>query len=119
MWNLFGKYKGKKVLPSARQMNLIAAILNHVTQGTGIKMSMPQSPSTDAPWTIGVDTEWLRSFVNPGTSGSSATITVVSSVTWTSPNIVVKSRQLTYTNGLLTNVGNETTSNIATVAYSS
>lgn len=70
MWNLFGKYKGKKVLPSARQMNLIAAVLNHVTQGTGIKMSMPQSPSTDAPWTIGVDTEWLKSFVGGGYSGA-------------------------------------------------
>ena len=66
MWNLFGKYKGRKVLPSARQMNLIAAILNHVTQGTGIKMDRPQTPSTDAPWVIGVDTEWLKSFVGGG-----------------------------------------------------
>ena len=66
MWNLFGRYKGKKVLPSARQMNLIAAILNHVVQGTGIKMNTPQQPSTDAPWTIGVDVEWLKAFVGGG-----------------------------------------------------
>ena len=66
MWNLFGRYKGKKVLPSARQMNLIAAILNHVAQGTGIKMNTPQQPSTDAPWTIGVDVEWLKAFVVGG-----------------------------------------------------
>lgn len=63
MWNLFGRYKGRKVLPSARQMNLIAAILNHVTQGTGIKMDMPQLPSTDSPWTIGIDVDWLKDFV--------------------------------------------------------
>jgi len=66
MWNLFGRYKGNRVLPSARQMNLIAAILNHVTQGTGIKMNTPQQPSTDAPWTIGVDVEWLKAFVGGG-----------------------------------------------------
>lgn len=70
MWNLFGRYKGKNVLPSARQMNLIAAILNHVTQGTGISMDKPQQPSTDSPWKIGVDVEWLKSFV-----GGSATLT--------------------------------------------
>ena len=69
MWNLFGRYKGKKVLPSARQMNLIAAILNHVTQGTGIAMDKPQLPSTDTPWKIGVDVEWLKAFV--GGSGYS------------------------------------------------
>ena len=66
MWNLFGRYKGRKVLPSARQMNLIAAILNHVTQGTGIKMDMPQLPSTDSPWTIGIDIDWLKAFVGVG-----------------------------------------------------
>jgi hypothetical protein len=66
MWNLFGRYKGKKVLPSARQMNLIAAILNHVTQGTGISMDTPQQPSTDSPWKIGIDVEWLKSFVSGG-----------------------------------------------------
>ena len=66
MWNLFGRYKGKKALPSARQMNLIAAILNHVTQGTGISMKMPHQPSTDAPWIIAVDTEWLKTFVGGG-----------------------------------------------------
>jgi len=71
MWNLFGRYKGKKALPSARQMNLIAAILNHVTQGTGISMQMPQQPSTDAPWIIAVDTEWLKEFVGGGGSGYS------------------------------------------------
>ena len=63
MWNLFSRYRGKKVLPSARQMNLIAAILNHVTQGTGIKMHTPQLPSTDSPWIIGIDVEWLKTFV--------------------------------------------------------
>ncbi len=63
MWNLFERYKGKKVLPSARQMNLTAAILNHVTQGTGISMDMPQVPSTASPWRIGVDVEWLKAFV--------------------------------------------------------
>ena len=71
MWNLCGRYKGKKALPSARQMNLIAAILNHVTQGTGISMQMPQQPSTDAPWVISVDTEWLKEFVGGGGSGYS------------------------------------------------
>ena len=69
MWNLFGRYKGKKVLPSARQMNLIAAILNHVTQGTGISMQMPQQPSTDAPWVIAVDTKWLQEFIGGGGGG--------------------------------------------------
>ena len=63
MWNVFGRYKGRKVLPSARQMNLIAAILNHVTQGTGIKLDCPQSPSTDSPFVIAVDTAWLAEFV--------------------------------------------------------
>ena len=71
MWNLFGRYKGKKALPSARQMNLIAAILNHVTRGTGISMQMPQQPSTDAPWVISVDTEWLKEFVGGCGSGYS------------------------------------------------
>ena len=66
MWNIFGRYRGRKVLPSARQMNLIAAILNHVTQGTGISMSTPQMPSTDAPWVIGIDVEWLKAFVGGG-----------------------------------------------------
>ena len=63
MWNIFGRYKGKKALPSARQMNLIAAILNHVTQGTGIAMKTPQLPSTDTPWEIGIDTAWLGEIV--------------------------------------------------------
>ena len=71
MWNIFGRYKGKKVLPSARQMNLIAAILNHVTQGTGIAMDTPQQPSTDSPWRISVDVDWLKDFVGGG-SGSIA-----------------------------------------------
>ena len=71
MWSLFDRYKGKKVLPSARQMNLMAAILNHVTQGTGILMHMPQQPSTDSPWTIGIDVEWLKDFVGGGGSGYS------------------------------------------------
>lgn len=66
MWNIFGRYKGKKVLPSARQMNLIAAILNHVTQGTGIAMDTPQQPSTDSPWRISVDVDWLKEFVGGG-----------------------------------------------------
>ena len=66
MWNLFGRYRGKKVLPSARQMNLIAAILNHVTQGTGISMDMPQQPSTNSPWKIAIDVEWLKEFVGGG-----------------------------------------------------
>lgn len=79
MWNLFGKYKGKKVLPSARQMNLIAAVLNHVTQGTGIKMDQPQTPSTDAPWVIGVDTEWLKSFVGGGSGYSGAANSLIKS----------------------------------------
>ena len=70
MWNIFGRYRGKKVLPSARQMNLIAAILNHVTQGTGINMDTPQQPSTDAPWKIAVDVKWLKEFV-----GGAATLT--------------------------------------------
>lgn len=71
MWSLFDRYKGKKVLPSARQMNLIAAILNHVTQGTGISMDKPQQPSTDSPWKIGVDVGWLKEFVGGGGSGYS------------------------------------------------
>lgn len=66
MWNLFGRYKGKKVLPSARQMNLIASILNHVCAGTGIRMEMPQQPSTDAPWRIYIDVAWLKKFVGGG-----------------------------------------------------
>lgn len=78
MWNLFGRYKGRKVLPSARQMNLIAAILNHVTQGTGIKMDMPQLPSSDSPWTIGVDVEWLKEFVG-GSNYSGAANSLIKS----------------------------------------
>ena len=64
MWNIFGRYRGKKVLPSARQMNLIASILNHVAQGTGIAMETPQQPSTDAPWKIGIDVDWLNEFLD-------------------------------------------------------
>ena len=79
MWNLFGRYKGKKVLPSARQMNLIAAILNHVTQGTGISMQMPQQPSTDAPWIIAVDTKWLQEFVGGGSGYSGAANSLIKS----------------------------------------
>ena len=70
MWNLFERYKGRKVLPSARQMNLIAAILNHVTSGTGVKMDTPIMPSTDRPWVIAIDTKWLKEFVGGGNSGN-------------------------------------------------
>lgn len=79
MWNLFGRYKGKKALPSARQMNLIAAILNHVTQGTGISMQKPQQPSTDAPWIIAVDTKWLQEFVGGGSGYSGAANSIIKS----------------------------------------
>lgn len=86
MWNLFGRYKGKKALPSARQMNLIAAILNHVTQGTGISMTMPQNPSTDAPWIIAVDKEWLSEFVGGGSgSGPELSNTTPAAPSQTSP----------------------------------
>ena len=79
MWNLFGRYKGKKALPSARQMNLIAAILNHVTQGTGISMDKPQLPSTDSPWKIGVDVKWLKAFVGGGSGYSGAANSIIKS----------------------------------------
>ncbi len=81
MWQIFGRYRGRRVVPTARQMNLIAAILNHVTQGTGIRMTMPQSPSTDAPWIISVDVEWLMSFIASFTSGNFVTLNTAQDIT--------------------------------------
>lgn len=72
--------------------------------------------------TIGVDQEDFENAVKQTVgmipSGETATLTVVTSVTWSTPNIVIKSRQLTFTDGVLTAVGAETSANITTVAYS-
>lgn len=115
MWNIFGRYKGRKALPSARQMNLIAAILNHVTQGPGIAMKTPQLPSTDTPWVIGVDVEWLKAFVGGGgTSGATGSLTVVTDVVWTGTQLRKKTRTLTLADGLVSEIGNETTTTIDT-----
>lgn len=58
MWHLFDRYKGV-VWPKARQMNLIARILNNLCQGTGIKLNTPTNPSPASPVTISVDEDWL------------------------------------------------------------
>lgn len=52
-------------------------------------------------------------------SGTTATVTVVTSVTWNGTQLVIKSRNLTYNHGILTSTGTESTSNINTVAYTS
>lgn len=73
--------------------------------------------------TIGVDQEdfenAVKQVVGTTPSGETATFNVVTSVTWSSPNLVVKTRQLTYTDGVLTAIGTEQTTDIGTVAYSS
>lgn len=53
------------------------------------------------------------------TTGNTATVTVVTSVTWSGTQIVIKSRTLTYQYGILTSTGTESTSYINTIAYSS
>lgn len=50
-------------------------------------------------------------------SGTTTTVTVVTSVTWNGTQLVIKSRNLTYNHGILTSTGTESTSNINTVAY--
>ena len=72
MWHLFDSYKGV-VWPKARQLNLIARILNNLCPGTGIKLETPTNPSPSAPVTIGIDTEWLDDYI--GDSGDNENIT--------------------------------------------
>ena len=64
MWHLFDRYKGV-VWPKARQLNLIAKILNNLCEGTGIKLDTPTVPSPASPVTISVDTEWLAGIPRP------------------------------------------------------
>ena len=68
MWHLFDRYKGV-VWPKARQLNLIAKILNNLCQGTGIKLHTPTAPSPADPVTIGIDTEWLDDYIGDTSSG--------------------------------------------------
>ena len=68
MWHLFDRYKGV-VWPKARQLNLIAKILNNLCQGTGIKLDMPTNPSPAAPVTIGIDMEWLDERIGEASAG--------------------------------------------------
>ena len=99
MWQIFGRYKGRRVVPTARQMNLIAAILNHVTQGTGIRMTMPQSPSTDSPWIISVDEEWLNSIIESSSpSGNFVTLDTQQNIT-ANKNIVGSVLTVKYADG--------------------
>lgn len=74
MWSLFDRYKGV-VWPKARQLNLIAKILNNLCAGTGIKLDTPTVPSPASPVTISVDTEWLDEYIGeiPSGGGGSAT----------------------------------------------
>lgn len=58
MWSLFDRYKGV-VWPKARQLNLIAKILNNLCAGTGIELDTPTVPSPASPVTISVDKKWL------------------------------------------------------------
>ena len=68
MWHLFDRYKGV-VWPKARQMNLIAKILNNLCAGDGIKLTTPSVPSPAAPVTIAVDTEWLDNYMGGSGGG--------------------------------------------------
>lgn len=68
MWHLFDRYKGV-VWPKARQLNLIAKILNNLCAGTGIKLDTPTVPSPASPVTIGIDTEWLEDKIGDRPSG--------------------------------------------------
>ena len=66
MWNLFSRYKGGKAVPSAKQLNLIADILNNITAGSGIALTTPSAPTPSAPVVVAIDTEWLKAFVGGG-----------------------------------------------------
>lgn len=74
MWHLFDRYKGV-VWPKARQMNLIAKILNNLCAGTGIKIDTPTVPSPASPVTISVDNKWLDDHIgNDGLDNHTFTI---------------------------------------------
>lgn len=68
MWHLFDRYKGV-VWPKARQMNLIARILNNFSEGVGMKLTLPSNPSASAPVVFAIDTEWLADHVGGGDVG--------------------------------------------------
>ena len=68
MWHLFDRYTGV-VWPKARQLNLIARILNNICAGVGMKLTLPSSPSASSPVVIAIDTEWLKDHVGGGGSG--------------------------------------------------
>jgi len=68
MWHLFDRYRGV-VWPKARQMNMIARILNNLCAGTGINLTMPTVPSPASPVIIAVDTEWMDEQIARATNG--------------------------------------------------
>lgn len=68
MWHLFDRYTGV-VWPKARQMNLIARILNNFSAGVGMKLTLPSNPSPSAPVVFALDTEWLADHVGGGGGG--------------------------------------------------
>ena len=68
MWHIFDRYKGV-VWPKARQMNLIARILNNLCAGAGITIDTPADPGPSAPVTISVDTEWFEDKIGSGGGG--------------------------------------------------
>ena len=63
MKKLFGRYSGV-VWPKASQMNLIAAILNNICQGTGMKISSPHIPSPAEPLLFSIDEAFLGQFID-------------------------------------------------------
>lgn len=84
-------------MPSARFLNLVANILNNISAGTGIKMDTPQTPSSAAPFTIGVDTKWLQAFVagdNPSQPAITTDLTTAGEGT-----VTAKTGTWAYTNG--------------------
>ena len=57
------------VWPKARQLNLIAKILNNICNGVGIKLSLPTIPSPSHPVTISIDEEWLADKIGSAGAG--------------------------------------------------